>query len=104
LGGHNARAAYAAAAALDLALNFNPHVVFSDIQMPAMHGAEFARRLRQVPGLEDVVVIATSATSRDDPRLEGYDGLFDDWLVKPYGLAELESMLTRFAPRLLRRR
>jgi CheY-like chemotaxis protein len=96
--GHEARAAYSAAAALAIAADFKPQLVFTDIQMPRMSGIELARRLRQLPGLEHVILIAATATNYADERLEGHAELFDDWLQKPYGLRELESLMARLTP------
>jgi CheY-like chemotaxis protein len=102
LAGHDARVAYGSAAALELARDFQPRVIFTDIQMPGMHGAELAKTLRQLPGLADAIIVAATATDRSDARLKGNDGLFDAWLRKPFGWAAVESLLTRFASRVRR--
>jgi DNA-binding response OmpR family regulator len=96
--GHEARAAYDGAAGLAIAAEFEPQVVFTDIQMPRMSGIELARRLRQLPGLERVFIVAITGTSFLDDRLEGHDILFDEWVLKPYGLRELEALMARVAP------
>ncbi len=96
--GHEARAAYDGAAGLAIAADFKPQVIFTDIQMPRMSGIELARRLRQLPGLERVVIIAVTGTNFLDDRLDGHDELFDGWVQKPYGLGEVEALMARFAP------
>lgn len=99
LAGHDARAAYSAAGALEIAREFKPRVVFCDIEMPGMHGAELASALRQLPELTNAIIVAATATDRADARLQGYDHVFDDWLRKPFGWSAVEALLGRFAAR-----
>jgi len=94
--GHEALATYSGPSALAIAAEFKPQVIFTDVQMPRMGGVELARRLRELPGLENVVIVAATATNISDDRLAGHETLFEAWLHKPYGLAELEALMTRF--------
>jgi CheY-like chemotaxis protein len=96
LWGHEVRVALDGAEAVEVAAAFRPHVALLDIRMPRMHGAEAARQLRQqVPGVK---VFALSATDKNDPLLAGYDGVFDDYLSKPYDLDHLEKLLAGGEP------
>jgi CheY-like chemotaxis protein len=99
LAGHEARAAYDGVEALRVAREFRPRVIFTDIEMPGMHGVELARQLRQLPELAGVILVAASGTARGDTRLDGCDGLFDDWLRKPFGWSAVQSLLLQFAAR-----
>ena len=80
-------------AALKTAESLRPDVVLLDIEMPGLHGGEVARRLRRLPGLGEVFLVATSATDPCDPRLADYSGVFDLHLPKPYPLDDLEALL-----------
>ena len=64
------------AEALSLAGARNVDVVVSDISMPSMDGFEFVRRLRSLPGKEDVRVIALTGFGREEDiehaRTEGF--------------------------------
>jgi CheY-like chemotaxis protein len=91
LWGHEVRVALDGAEAVEVAAAFKPHVALLDIRMPRMHGAEAARRIREL--LPEVRIFALSATDRNDPLLAGYDGVFDDYLSKPYNLDHLEKLL-----------
>ncbi|HEY9668568.1 MAG TPA: PAS domain S-box protein, partial [Coleofasciculaceae cyanobacterium] len=53
---------------LDQALEQKPDVVLLDMVMPEMDGFETVKRLRQLPSLNEVVVIATSASTFPDDR------------------------------------
>jgi PAS domain S-box-containing protein len=50
--------------ALEKAQATRPDWILLDIVMPEMNGLEVARRLRQLPGLEDVPIIAMSASAQ----------------------------------------
>jgi two-component system, chemotaxis family, CheB/CheR fusion protein len=93
LWGHAVGAVRDGRAALETAESLKPDVVLLDVQMPGLHGAEVARRLRRLPGLEGVLLVATSATDPHDPRLADYAGVFDAYLPKPYPLDQLEALL-----------
>jgi signal transduction histidine kinase/ActR/RegA family two-component response regulator len=64
------------AEALQLAGERNVDVVVSDISMPSMDGFEFVRRLRSLPGKQDVRVIALTGFGREEDiaqvRSEGF--------------------------------
>jgi DNA-binding response OmpR family regulator len=102
LAGHDVRVAYDGAIGLDIARVYKPQVIFSDIEMPWMDGAQFATLLRQLPDLAGVIIVAVSATHPSDAHLDGHDHLFDDWLFKPYGFAALQAVVSRFEQRLRR--
>lgn len=60
-----------------------PEVIISDIGMPEADGYEFARRLRQTPGFEDIPMIALTGYAMDADRQKAYDSGFDGHLPKP---------------------
>jgi PAS domain S-box-containing protein len=83
LQGHEVRVTHDGPAALGLAPTFRPDVVFLDIGMPGMDGYEVARRLRQQPGLEKVVLAALTGWGQKEDRRRTADAGFDHHLVKP---------------------
>jgi CheY-like chemotaxis protein len=93
LWGHVVRVAYDGPAALAVAEPFEPQVILLDIRMPGMHGLEVARRLRRNPKFARALVYATSADNPHDSQLREWMQKFDGFLLKPYNLAELESLL-----------
>src|SRR6185436_11935817 len=93
LWGHEVRVALDAAAALDVVGAWTPDVILSDLGLPRMDGYELARRLRELPGLAGVVLIALSGYGRDEDKHAALDAGFDHHLVKPPDLERLAELL-----------
>jgi CheY-like chemotaxis protein len=79
--------------ALNKAHEFKPDVIFMDLVMPVMDGFEATRRLRTLPELKDVVVIAISASVFNFDRQQSRQVGCDDFLPKPIREAELLEKL-----------
>ncbi len=84
--------------ALELISGHPPAVVVLDVTMPDLDGIQVVRRIR-ADGL-DVPVCILSARDEVDDRVAGLQAGADDYLVKPFALAELTARLEA----LLRRR
>lgn len=93
LQGHDVRAAYSGMAALEMIKVEVPDVVFLDIGMPGMDGYEVARRLRQQPGLETVVLVALTGWGQKEDRRRTAEAGFNHHLVKPAEPKVIESLL-----------
>ena len=65
------------------AVEFQPDVILIDLRMPVMDGLETARRLRQLPQLKDVVLIAMSASVFEATQQESILAGCDAFLPKP---------------------
>jgi len=94
LHGHEVEIAHDGASALALATTFTPHLVFLDLGMPGMDGYEVARRLRQQPGMERVVLTALTGWGQQEDRRRTLEAGFDHHLVKPPEEAALERVLS----------
>jgi len=75
-----------------------PDAVVLDLQLPDIDGLEVCRRLRGTG--DDTPVLMLTARDAIDDRVLGLDAGADDYLVKPFALAELLARLRA----LLRRR
>ena len=77
--------------ALD-AVALEPHdVVLLDISMPGLDGIEVCRRMREAGDHTPVLMLTARDTVGD--RVVGLDAGADDYLVKPFALAELRARL-----------
>src|SRR6185436_5970235 len=93
--GHTARAAFDAATALRLAIDLKPDIALLDIGLPVMDGYELGRRLRALPELTAIRLIAlTGYGQRSDHERTRQLG-FDHHLVKPVDLDDLCTVLTQ---------
>lgn len=73
-------------AALRLISKIQFHLVLLDIMLPGMDGFSLCRQLREKT---DVPVMFLTARGMEEDKLHGYDLGCDDYLVKPFSLAEL---------------
>jgi two-component system OmpR family response regulator len=72
-------------------------VVVLDIMLPGINGFETCRRLR-TSGMWAPIIMLTARDSIED-RVEGLDQGADDYLIKPFSLAELLARLRALARR-----
>ncbi|MFR9794517.1 response regulator transcription factor [Streptomyces sp. MS06] len=63
-----------------------PDVVLLDLGLPDLDGVDVCRRLRR---RSDVAIIVVTARGEEGDRVAALDEGADDYLVKPFGLAEL---------------
>ncbi len=91
--GHEVRTAHDGPTALRVAVEFRPELVLLDIGMPGMSGYEVARRLRELSGLGDVVLVALTGWGQEEDQRKTKEAGFDHHLVKPVGLKELQRLL-----------
>ncbi len=68
----------------------DPDVVVLDLGLPDLDGVEVARRLRTWSA---VPVIVLSAAGDEARKVAALDGGADDYVTKPFGMAELEARL-----------
>jgi two-component system, cell cycle response regulator DivK len=84
--------------ALDLVRKMRPDLILMDIQLPQMDGYEATRRIRAVPELAKVPIIAVTsyALSGDEAktRAAGCDG----YIAKPFSPRQLLAKIREFLP------
>jgi signal transduction histidine kinase len=91
--GADVQVAFSGPEALDAVESYRPGVVLLDIGMPGMDGHEVARRIRQLPGIEDVTLIALTGWGQAEDRHRSRSAGFDHHIVKPADIHALQSLL-----------
>jgi len=96
--GYGVRSADRGQAALRQFYESRPDIVVLDVMMPGMDGWEVCARLRE---LADTPVILLTAKTSEADKLRGFRLGVDDYITKPFSLAELgarlRAVLTRTA-------
>ncbi|MEY9094094.1 response regulator [Paenibacillus sp. RC84] len=72
-------------------------LIFMDIAMPNMDGLEAARRIREAaPGDTSPVIVAVTAYARKEDRVNCLASGMQDYVSKPFRIAEIEDVLTKW--------
>ena len=79
--------------ALEVAIREKPDLILMDIQLPKMDRLEVTRRLRQMPDLQQTLIIALSAYAMKGDREKGMEAGLDDYLSKPVNTRELPKVV-----------
>jgi len=93
LWGHEVRIAYNGPDALGVAVEYRPDAALLDIGLPGMSGFEVARRLRELPGWDGVMLVAVTGYGQDEDRRRSREAGFDHHLIKPVEPVKLQSLL-----------
>jgi len=93
LWGYEVRIAHDGHAALAVAAAYRPHAVVLDIGIPGPNGFQVARQVRQMPGLEETLLIATTGYGSEQDRGRTLQAGFDCHFIKPVDPSELERIL-----------
>lgn len=91
--GHTIQVAHDGVEGLKVAQSFFPDIAVLDIGLPGMDGYELARRIRQLPGLSKIRLLAVSGYGQQEDRERSREAGFDLHLVKPVDVYELNTAL-----------
>jgi len=98
--GYNVRVVDDGYVALDAAKATDLDLVLLDVMVPRLNGFEITRRLRE-SGVATPILIITARDALED-KVKGLDAGADDYIVKPFELAELlariRALLRRGSP------
>jgi light-regulated signal transduction histidine kinase (bacteriophytochrome)/CheY-like chemotaxis protein len=81
--------------AINLALNYKPHIILMDIQMPGIDGLEAIRRIRSLPEIAHVQIIALTALAMPGDCEKCLGAGANEYLAKPMLLKELQATIDR---------
>ncbi|MDP9198979.1 MAG: PAS domain S-box protein [Pseudomonadota bacterium] len=91
--GHEVRMAHDGPTALEAALNYHPNVMLLDLGLPGLNGFEVAKRLRQQPVCQNVVLVAMTGYGQEADRQRSFDAGFNHHLVKPADFGKVQEIL-----------
>jgi len=81
--GHQVAVGYHGIQALEMAVKFEPHIVFLDLQMPIMDGFEAAQLIRESTGTGHPFIVALTALRGDEIEQKTLSAGFDLYVHKP---------------------
>ena len=70
-----------------------PDVIVLDWMLPNVSGIEVCRQLKMRPDTRAIPILMLSAKSEEFDKVRGLDTGADDYIVKPYALAELMARI-----------
>ena len=66
-----------------LAEKLKPHLIILDVMMPGIDGIEVCRELRELPQMDDTLIIFLTARGEDYSEIAGFEVGADDYITKP---------------------
>jgi CheY-like chemotaxis protein len=98
LGGHETRSAYDGLEAVEAAISFRPDVVLLDIGLPELNGYDVARKIREQPWGQRVVLVALTGWGQEEDRRRSKEAGFNHHLTKPVDPLALKKLLAGLSP------
>jgi PAS domain S-box-containing protein len=93
--GNEVRTAHDGLAAVEMAAQYLPDVVFMDLGMPKLNGYDAARRIRQQTWGGQMILVALTGWGQDEDRARTRAAGFNEHFVKPIDSDTLRSFLVR---------
>lgn len=81
--------AYDGMSGVTLAEQHKPDLILIDLNLPDVHGTAVANHLRRIPELDNVPIVAITATSNETIKHQCIDAGCNDFLEKPVSQAKL---------------
>jgi CheY-like chemotaxis protein len=75
---------------------WRPHFIWMDVRMPVMDGYEATKKIRALPGGEEVKIVAVTASAIKEPRKTALDAGCDDVVLKPFRDHEIFDIMARY--------
>lgn len=91
--GHDTLSVHDGLQAVERIADTKPDLAILDIGMPGLNGYEVARKIRTMPGLHSVALVALTGWGGELDRERSEEAGFDAHLTKPVGLAELDRVM-----------
>ena len=85
--------------AVNLAERETPNIILMDLSLPIVDGLAATRRIRELPNLATVPIIAVSAHDTADFHAEALAAGCDAYITKPVDYTELEDLISDLTAR-----
>jgi CheY-like chemotaxis protein len=93
LAGHERHTAYDGLEALEAAETFRPDMILLDIGLPKLNGFEVARKIREQPWGQAIMLVALTGWGQEEDRRRSREAGFNHHLTKPVDPLELTNLL-----------
>lgn len=97
--GADVKTAMTAEAALEILETWHPNAILCDLHLPHIDGYGFLARVRAIPSLADIPLIAISASHPELERERSLEAGFAGHLTKPSKLSDIIGAVTRIVAR-----
>lgn len=81
--------------AVELAIEAQPDIILMDLSLPLIDGLGATRKIREVPSLAQVPIVAVSAHDTADFHNDALAAGCDAYITKPIDFAQLEELVER---------
>ncbi len=85
--------------AVEVASRLRPQIILMDLSLPYLDGLAATRRIRTLPGLEKIPIVAVSAHDTADFHNEALAAGCDAYVTKPIDYLELEEVVDQLLSR-----
>jgi len=80
--------------AVEIASQIRPEIILMDLSLPFIDGLAATRRIRSLPGMSKVPIVAVSAHDTADFHSDALDAGCDAYITKPIDYPELEEIVS----------
>jgi CheY-like chemotaxis protein len=81
--------------AVEVAPQIKPEIILMDLSLPFIDGLAATRRIRSLPGMSKVPIVAVSAHDTADFHSEALEAGCDAYITKPIDYPQLEDLVNR---------
>jgi CheY-like chemotaxis protein len=85
--------------AVEVATRVRPQIILMDLSLPLIDGLAATRRIRSLPGMSKVPIVAVSAHDSADFHHEALEAGCDAYITKPIDYAQVEDTVKRLLAR-----
>lgn len=86
---------------VEKAKKISPNLIILDVMMPEMDGIEACEKIRNIEGLENVIIAFFTARGEDYSQVAGFEAGADDYITKPVKPKVLVSKVKGLLRRLM---